>query len=375
MNYLLPLKIDFRKSNGSYLFDKNTQTKYLDFFSMYSSLPLGYNHTIFDDSFKSKINEISYIKMTNNVCQSDEFLDMINIFKQYTFSKNFHFTCTGALAVESALKAAMEYKKIDNPLILSVKNSFHGVNSWGFTTSRVGVTAKRMEYFPKNNWLDLSLDDIIKYLERKNLKNLTAIIIEPIQATNGDIYLDKNKLKIIRNLCIEKDICFILDEIQTGFGTTGKMWYYEYLDLIPDILVFGKKSQVSGIVISNKYKGILESTYQKLDVTFDGDLIDIVRSTYILKAFEKYNILNNVKNNSNKLKQNLESHVLNYRSIGHLIAFDFKNSKLRDNFVKKCFDNKLLINKGGETSVRLRPNLALNQKEINEFIQKVKELI
>jgi L-lysine 6-transaminase len=371
MKYVFPLTIDFKNSTGSYLVDKNTGDKYLDFFNMYSSLPLGYNHKIFDDKFKEKIDELSYIKMANNICQSDEVLEFIDIFKQYTFSDNFHFTCTGALAVESALKTAMEYKKVKNPMVISVKNSFHGVNSWGFTTSKVGITKKRMDYFIQNNWQDLELDEIIDYLKLKELQDLVAIIIEPVQATNGDIYLDKEKLKEIKELCSKNDICFIFDEIQTGFGTSGKMWYYEYLDITPDILVFGKKSQVSGIVISDKYKQILDNPYQKLDVTFDGELIDIVRATYILKAFKIYNILDTVNKNSKIIKEALANKVLNYRSCGALIAFDFENKQLRDDFIKECFKNKLLINKSGERTVKLRPNLALNDDEIYNFLEKI----
>ncbi len=374
MKYVLPLIIDFKKSHNSFLVDKNSSEEYLDFFNMYSALPLGYNHPIFGDDFKNKIEEISYIRMANNVCKSEELLEFIDIFKEYTFSDNFHFTCTGALAIESAIKTAMEYKKSLNPLIISVKNSFHGVNSWGFTTSRVGVTAKRMEFFPQNNWIDLTLDEIIKYLENENLNTLTAIIIEPIQATNGDIYLDIQKLKKIRALTLQKDICFIWDEIQTGFGTTGKMWYYEHLNIIPDILVFGKKSQVCGIVMDDKYIEILNSPYQKLDVTFDGELIDVVRANYILKAFKKYNILEDVNKYSQYIKKNLETIFLNYRSIGYLIAFDFQTMDKRDEFVKKCFENKLLVNKAGNYTIRLRPTLSVTKEEIDLFLQIVKKV-
>lgn len=375
MKFVLPLTIDFKKSHGSYFVDKNSQEEYLDFFNMYSSLPLGYNHPIFDDNFKEKINEIAYLRMANNVCKSDELLDFVEELKNYTFSSNFHFTCTGALAVESALKAAMQYKKCINPLVISITNSFHGVNSWGFTTSRVGVTEKRMEYFPQNNWINLTLDEVINYLNNENLDNLVAILIEPIQATNGDIYLDPNKLKKIRELCTKKEICYILDEIQTGFGTTGKMWYYEHLGITPDILIFGKKAQICGIITNDKYSEIFSNPYQKLDVTFDGELIDIVRASYILKAFEKYNILKNVQKNSDYLKNALSNKVLNYRSCGYLIAFDFCNTQQRDKFVKDCFENKLLINKAGEFTVRLRPNLTLQRHEIDQFINIVSKLI
>ena len=79
MKYVLPLTIDFKNSHNSYFVDKHTQIEYLDFFNMYSSLPLGYNHPIFDDEYKEKINEISYMRMANNVCKSDELLEFIEL--------------------------------------------------------------------------------------------------------------------------------------------------------------------------------------------------------------------------------------------------------------------------------------------------------
>lgn len=365
MKYVLPIKIDFVKSHGTYLFDKISNTDYLDFFSMYSSLPLGYNHPIFDEQFHQEIREVSYMKMANNICQSDQFLDFFEEFKKIAFSPYVHFTSTGALAVESALKAAMEYKKVSSPIVLSVEKSFHGVNSWGFATSRYGITGKRMEYFPENSWPKLSIKDLIHYLHNESLDNVVAVIIEPIQCTNGDIYLDIDDLKTIRQLCMDNNICFIFDEIQTGFGTTGKMWYYEHIGIQPDIVVFGKKAQVSGIIVSEKYKEIFDSPYQKLDVTFDGDLIDMIRCKYILKAYQHYNILENVQQNSLFLKNGLKHYFPSYRSIGHLIAFDFETQQLRDSFAEGCFKNKLLVNKASDKTIRVRPNLAYNHADTN----------
>jgi L-lysine 6-transaminase len=367
MKTLFDLTIDFERSYGSYLYDKQKQTHFLDLFSLYSSLPLGYNHPVFDETFKQQMLTLSSIKMANNAFKSDELQTFLTHFTQYTFSPHIHFTSTGALAVESALKSAMETKSVKNPMIISVKNSFHGINSWGFTTDRVGVTAKRMENFPTNNWLQLSLEEIIIYLQTKPLDDLVAVLIEPIQATNGDIYLDVKQLHTIRTLCKQHNIAFILDEIQTGFGTTGKMWYYEHIDLEPDILIFGKKAQVSGIVISKEYRQILDSPYQKLDVTFDGDLLDIVRATYILRAYED-GILKNVAHSNLQFKKALENITLNYRSIGHLIAFDFSSQEKRDQFVADCFEKQLIINKAGEKTVRLRPNLAISPQEIDQAL-------
>lgn len=375
MSKVFDIVIDFKKSHGSYVYDKKSQGVFLDFYSMYSSLPLGYNHPIFDETFKEKVVDIASLRMTNNVFSSDEYEQFVNQFSSHVFSKNIHFTCTGALAVESAVKAAMHYKKVKEPFVVGVKNSFHGINSWGFLTDRTGINQKRLEYFPQNNWYHLDLDEIIELLENKDIENLVAIIVEPIQCTNGDIYLDKVKLQRIRQICLRKDVCFILDEIQTGFGVTGKMWYYEYLELIPDILVFGKKAQVCGLCTNDKYAEILQNPYQKLDVTFDGELIDMVRAGYVLKAYSEFNLLEKVRENSEILRNQLSGLSKNYRSIGHLIAFDFDSTAHRDEFLKSCYANKVIVNRSGEKAVRLRPNLALAQDELDAFVSIVASIL
>ena len=121
MKTVFDIKIDFEKSHGSFLYDKNTDSEYLDFFSIFSTLPLGYNHSIFDDSFERDISMIAKIRMGNNLFVSDELINFKNHFRKYVFSDYMHFTCTGALAVEAAIKCAMEYKKTDYPKVLGLE--------------------------------------------------------------------------------------------------------------------------------------------------------------------------------------------------------------------------------------------------------------
>lgn len=372
MKKLFSLRIDFIRSHGSYVVDLNSGDEYLDLFNMYSSLPLGYNHEVFDSNqFKSEVLNVASLRVATDVFSCDAFDKFVIEFKKHTFSENYHFNCTGALAIESALKSAMEYKRVQNPLVISINNSFHGVNSWGFVTSRVGVTEKRMEYYPSNDWLQMDLDDVAAYLKDQDLSNLVAVIIEPIQATNGDIYLSPDKLRLIRDLCKQHDICFILDEIQTGFGVTGKMWYYEHLNLVPDILVFGKKAQLCGIVLNDKYASILDDKYKKLGVTFNGDLIDMIRSTYIMKAYEDLDMLSKVREQSNYIRRKLSYRVKNYRSIGFLIAFDFDSQKQRDEYIDNCYKNRVIVNRSGNVTVRLRPNMALTNQEMETLIERL----
>ncbi len=215
---LFDIKVDFSRSHNSYVYDKNTGKEYLDFFSMYSSLPLGYSHEIFDDEFFDEIRSVAHLKMTNNVFQTDEMQSFIDKFSEYSLFEDLHFCSTGALAVESGIKCAMEYKKVDKPIVLGLKKSFHGVNAWGFITDRFAATAERMKFFPKNDWKNLEIDELIEYLEKEDISRLVAVIVEPIQCTAGDIYVDVSKLKRLNQLCNEKDVCFIVDEIQTGLA-------------------------------------------------------------------------------------------------------------------------------------------------------------
>ena len=120
MKSLFNIKIDFELSMGSMVHDKFTNQKYLDLFSMYSTLPIGYNHSIFDSDYRNKIASLSHIRSTNNLFFSDELNDFFEKFRKYTFSDYIHLTCTGALAIEAAIKCAIVTKKINNPVVLSI---------------------------------------------------------------------------------------------------------------------------------------------------------------------------------------------------------------------------------------------------------------
>ena len=367
------ITIDFNKSYGSYLFDRKTNHAFLDLFSMFSSLPLGYNHPIFDESFDQKIRPISHLRMSNNLFHSKELIDFERKFQEISFHDNLHLCSTGALAVESALKCAFEYTKKPNSLVIGLKNSFHGINSWGFITdSGIASVNERVKFYPKNNWKNIEINEMFSYINM-NSSQISSVIVEPIQCTAGDIYIDVKKLKEIELLCKRKNICFIVDEIQTGFGVTGAYWYSQKMGLDPDIIAFGKKSQICGVMVNDKYSEAIRSEYRKLEVTFDGELIDAIRSEYVLDAIKKDSLLKSVEKKSEILRNELEGMFDNYRSEGYLIAFDFKKRDERDDFVNKAYSNFLLVNPTSEKSVRLRPNLAFSDSELDELLDKIKK--
>ena len=374
MNSVFDISIDFSKSSGSLLFDRKTNRQFLDLFSMFSSLPLGYNHPIFDKEFDEKIRPISHLKMCNNLFHSNELQEFEESFKKISFYNNLHLCSTGALAVESAIKCAYEYQKDPSAIVLGVKNNYHGINGWGFITDPGLSSVKdRVVNYPRNNWELHSLDELIEKLENIT-QSISCVVIEPIQCTAGDIYINVEKLKKVQSLCKKNHICFIVDEIQTGFGVSGEIWYSNIIELEPDIVIFGKKTQVSGIMTNDKYSEAIKSKHRKLEVTFDGDLIDAIRCDYIIKAIDNYSLLDNVKNNSIIIRNELSESFENYRSCGHLIAFDFSSKNMRDRFVSSAFLNNLLVNPTGEKSIRMRPNLAFSANEIDKLITTINKV-
>ncbi len=385
--------IDFNRSKNSFIFDKRRNKAFLDFFGQYSSLAIGYNNEIFHrKEFLDEIKLVSRQKIVNNEILSSETKEFDKIFKEYTsnnFYDYYHYTCTGALAVESAIKTAIDYKMIENPTIISFKGSFHGINSYGgIISDRVGGVGERLNGFPGGYWklynnpiikyknnkpVDSSfeIDNTISILEKdvKNNRNIACIIIEPIQCTNGDNYFEKKFFKKIKKISVKYNIPLIFDEVQTGFFVTGKKWYYEHLDIIPDILVFGKKTQMSGIMVRKKFSKIFKKPI-RLEVTWDGDAVDMVRCKYIIKSLKKNRVISNVNKMSKIFKEGLNNinNIINLRNCGLLFAFDLSNNEKQQQIFKNMFKFGMLSNPTGKKTIRLRPNLLVTREEINQAL-------
>ena len=396
------LTIDFEKSHDSYLLDKLSQESYLDFFGLYATLPLGYNHPIFQtEEFRKEYNRVASVKVSNCEMASDEAREFLKTFRSHASMKpfsHFHFCCTGALAIEASIKIAMDHKPCENPMVLSLKESFHGINAYGgFVTDRFEPVNQRLNGFPQMDWIKLVSPKIVynnnqidekesenrlhqfkkefeNALSQYGKKRIVAFVIEPIQSTYGDNYFPQDFFDYVRKQCSQNDIALIFDEIQVGFGTTGKMWYFEHLGIIPDIVVFGKKTQTSGVMVQKKFAQTFDRPI-RLEVTWDGDLTDMIRCKYILKAYQQYNILDNVNQRSRQLFDGLRGveNIKNLRSKGLLFAFDFESIEKRDSFFDKAVKNRFLCNRTRDRSVRLRPNLNVSPDEINSAISIIKK--
>ena len=377
------IELNYELSNSSYLYNNNDKKTYLDFFGMFSSLPLGYNHLIFEGDFEKEVLSVSKIKTSNKAFDTDVFKRFNKEFKKLTPDFNStHYTSTGALAVEAACKCAYYYSP-NKHNILTFKKSFHGI--YGFTTfltDRFSATESRLNYLPrllsmgKYTLEETTREFLFEHVPHAEeiISDVAAILVEPIKCTYGDEYWTKKDFLAMRQLADKLNVPLIFDEIQVGFGATGTMWYYEQLGIKPDILVYGKRTQISGIATTKKYE--MPNMSDTLSCTWDGDVVDMLRCIYIMQAYEKYNILDNVNNISDIIYDKLKDcNKFNFERSGLIMSAKFNTTEERDKFYNYLHNNYILSNSTGEFCIRFRPSLSITEDEVNTFLKVVNDYV
>ena len=413
--------IDLEKSHGSWLVDGNTGKEYLDLFSMFASMSIGYNHPYVIDQ-KERLIKAAINKPTNSDIYSPEMANFVHTFgeiAQPNYLPYSFFIEGGALAVENALKAAFDWKVKLNlskgkpkggNQIIHFKDCFHGRS--GYTMSLTdSPDPRKVQYFPKFNWPRVSnpymsfpmngsnYEKVLK-LEQKSISeiknilikssdDIAGLIIEPIQGEGGDNHFRKEFLIQLKELSLENDFLLIFDEVQTGIGITGKMWSHQrFIDtktrkldknLFPDLISFGKKTQVCGILGSKRLDEIENNVFKessRINSTFGGNLVDMVRFTIYLEVIEKEKLLDKAYINGKYLLSSLEKLesefielVSNSRGKGLWCAFDLPNSKTRDHLINLIQKEGALILGSGHNSIRFRPHLNISKNEIDIAIE------
>ena len=208
-----------------------------------------------------------------------------------------------------------------------------------------------------------------------NPDDIAAVIIEPIQGEGGDNHFRGEFLTQLRVLCDENEILLIFDEVQTGVGITGKMWASEYF-VMPDMITFGKKTQVCGFMCTGRIDDVLENVFHKssrINSTFGGNLIDMVRCTRILEIIEEESLVENARlvgahllKTLNLLEDEFPKLVDNSRGRGLFCAMDLATSQERDQLKTKAYEEGLILIGCGDRSIRFRPPLNMTKTEIDD---------
>lgn len=413
----MELVLDLENSHDLKIVDARNGDEYLDMFSFFASSPLGMNHPkMNNDDFIYRIGKAALCKPSNSDVYTREMASFVKTFRDIAMPDHFKhlfLVSGGSLAVENGLKAAFDwkvrknfekgYKEEKGTKAIHFKEAFHGRS--GYTMSLTNTDPNKIMYFPKFDWpritnpkitfpLEENLD-AVKKLEEKaineiyeaikhNEDDIAVIVVEPVQAEGGDIFFRKEFFEKLREIADQNDILLMFDEVQTGIGLTGKMWAHEHY-VKPDIVSFGKKAQICGIMVSDRIDEVKDNVFHKssrINSTWGGNLVDMVRSQKFLEIIDEENLIDNAKNVGEYLLHNLHEIQIQFpelisqaRGLGLMCAFDFPTKEQRNQFLDELYDNKVLMLGCGQKSVRFRPPLNVTNENIDEAMSVIKKVL
>ena len=409
--------VDLELSHGSWLVDGRDGREYLDLFTMFASIPIGYNHPKLLEH-KDELAIAAMNKPTNSDIYTAQLAQFVESFFTITMPDIFKygfFIEGGALAIENALKASFDWKVRKNfqkngsvqemgSKVIHFNNCFHGRT--GYTISLTNTSDPRKTvHFPKFDWprivnpaVKFPLDDDnlaeVMALEAEALdqikgaigehgNDLAALIIEPIQGEGGDHHFRTEFFQALRQICDENEIMLVYDEVQSGMGITGKWWAWQNHNVAPDLMGFGKKSQVCGFVSTSRLDEVENHVFKessRINSTWGGNLTDMVRLTIYLSIIKEENLIDAADKTGEYLHNQLlvlqddyADLVSNARGAGLMCAFDLPNSETRDKLLDQIIQNGTLILGSGDNAIRFRPPLNISTDEIDYGIDIIRK--
>jgi L-lysine 6-transaminase len=410
--------IDLKRSHGSYIVDARSGKEYLDFFTFVASLPVGFNHPkMTTPEFMEKLAYVAVNKPSNSDIYTAEEADFVETFARVAmpgYLPHLFLIEGGTLAVENALKAAFDwkirknfargYKEERGKQVIHFRQSFHGRS--GYTLSLTNTDPVKTDLFPKFAWPrvlnpvvrhplnEQNLARVIQDEEtsigqmkeafRANKDDVAAIIIEAVQGEGGDNHFRREFFQALRHLADENEAMLIIDEVQTGVAMTGKMWAHQHF-IEPDMISFGKKMQVCGFLCGRRIDEIKENVFavpSRVNSTWGGNLVDMVRAQRYLEIIEEENLVENARVVGAHLVEQLvqlsfdfPAIISNPRGLGLFAAFDVATPEQRTKIRTSSFEKGLIILPSGERSLRFRPPLNVTEEEIDEGIDIIRRSI
>ncbi|WP_036427482.1 MULTISPECIES: L-lysine 6-transaminase [Mycobacterium] len=408
------LVLDLSQSAGSYLVDARTGRRYLDMFTFFASSALGMNHPGLaeDEQFRAELLEAALNKPSNADVYSVPMARFVQTFVRVLGDPalpHLFFVDGGALAVENALKVAFDWKSRHNQAlgidaglgtkVLHLRGAFHGRS--GYTLSLTNTKPVNVARFPTFDWPRIDApyirpDADMDAVEAESLAqaraafeahphDIACFIAEPIQGEGGDRHFRPEFFGAMRRLCDEHDALLIFDEVQTGCAMTGTPWAYQQLGVKPDVVAFGKKTQVCGVMAGRRVDEIVDNVFaasSRLNSTWGGNLTDMVRARRILEVIEAEGLVDNAAEQGrylraqfDELAKDLPAVVLHPRGRGLMCAFDLPTTADRDELIQRLWQRAVIALPAGKVSVRFRPALTVGRDEIDLAIAAVRSAL
>ncbi|UCE17446.1 MAG: L-lysine 6-transaminase [Gemmatimonadota bacterium] len=409
---------DLEKSRGIHIYDALEGKTYLDFFTCFATSPIGYNHPkMTTPEFKEKLARVAVNKPSNSDVYSLEMAEFVDTFSKIAippFLPHLFLIEGGALAIENGLKVAFDwkvrrnfekgYKEERGTKVIHFVQAFHGRTGYTLSLTNTADPRKFM-YFPKFDWPRVLNPKLTFPLNEENVKkvqeaeketvrqiqkaveehpdDIAALIIEPIQGEGGDNHFRNEFFVQLRRLADEHDFLLMYDEVQTGIGLTGKMWAFEHFDVQPDIIAFGKKTQVCGILAGTRVDEVENNVFvepSRINSTWGGNIVDMVRCQKYLEIIEEEKLVDHARTMGDALLKELQGFekefadlVSNARGRGLMCAFNLPSSEIRDEFRKIAFREGLAILGCGERTIRFRPPLNIAQDELDQGLDIIRK--
>jgi L-lysine 6-transaminase len=395
------------------LHDQSSDRSYVDLFGFYASNPLGMNHPKLagDDAFLERLQDAALNKVTNSDVMTEHMGRFVDTFERVgipEYLPYLFFISGGALAVENALKAAFDWKVRKNfekgyrrevgHQVLHLDQAFHGRTGYTMSLTNTADPRKTMHY-PKFDWpritnpkIHFPLDDeerervareeqrAIQQAKRyfhERRDEIACVILEPIQGEGGDNHFRPAFLRRLKNLAHENDALLVFDEVQSGVGITGDFWAHQTLGVKPDIMAFGKKTQVCGILAGEKLDEVDEHVFEtpsRINSTWGGNIVDMVRFDRILEVIEEDDLVDHAARVGTHLENRLHDladrfdAVTNVRGRGLMCAFDLPTTAYRDRVKEETFEEGAIVLGCGDRSIRFRSPLTITADEVDEGI-------
>jgi L-lysine 6-transaminase len=406
--------IDLEKSHGTVIVDALTGKEYLDCYSYFATLPIGHNHPKMEErGFQASLMRAALANPANSDMYSKEFAGFVKTFRRIAVPDEFthlFFIAGGALAVENAMKVAFDWKAQKNRAagivggadkILHFKEAFHGRS--GYTLSVTNTEDTKIRDFPKFDWPRVSNPKVHFPLDTERAAaaeaeacreieaafaadphGIAAILIEPIQGEGGDSHFRPEFLEKLREYADRLDALLIFDEVQTGLGATGTMWAFQGLGVTPDIVAFGKKTQVCGIMSTGRVDEIETNVFRvssRINSTWGGNLVDMVRCARYLQIIQEDGLIENAARVGQRLKEGLlqlqaDFEVIsNVRGSGLFLAFDMPHGESRNSLRTKCWEAGLATLTCGPRSLRFRPPLTFSESDADTAVEILRRVL
>jgi L-lysine 6-transaminase len=405
--------LDLEKSRGRRLFDSRRGRWFLDMYSFFASAPVGLNHpALSDEAFRRTLLRAAVGNPTNSDVYTTEYAEFVDTFARLAMPPSLphaFFIAGGALAVENALKAAMDWKVRRNRRsgvagecghqVLHLRDAFHGRS--GYTLSLTNtLDPRKYEHFARFDWprvtnpaLRFPIDEQetarVQRLEEAAFEEIeqafaarpgeiAAIIVEPIQGEGGDLHFRAEFFRGLRALADRHEALLVFDEVQSGVGLTGRFWAYQHFGVEPDLIAFGKKMQVCGMLAGPRLDEEPENVFtvsSRINSTWGGSLADMVRAKKFLEIVEEEHLVEHAAEVGCHLLGALRGLAAaepgvfsNPRGRGLMCAVDLPDTAARDAVVAGAYERGLLILGCGQRSVRFRPALDVTPGEVDEAV-------